>query len=393
MKQRNLLICLLLSFALLLSLTACGAGGSATGNGSSASPGSGAASASASAAAEESSGTDSSPQSQEPTAPVYKVALFPAPGEDQSVPEAGKAFCEAHKLDFVQLTAPAEDEHAAVAAVEQAVAQGCNVVVLSGQACAPVLTSCASNYPDVRFLTLDLSVDEIPDNVCCLSYREEEAGFMAGYMAVMQGSTRLAFLGRSSETSDQHYGSGFLQGVDCAAMEWGIFDSISVEYCSYEQMEDNAVTAAVKKLYQKGTEVVFATNHGDAVAKAAAKAKGLVIGTDADQSALLEQAGEGVTLTCAVKYPAAAITYGLEAAVSERWSGLAGTEQRVGIVSKQDTGKNAVGLSENSAWSFAFDEEDCGYLVEQLADRDLIVSDQSGDQLKLACKVHFTTLE
>lgn len=391
MKQLKRLTCLLLCIALLCSLSACAGGGGTAGNTSA--PASGAGEGTDSAPAGDGSASGSGSESAQPVEPTYKVALFAAQGEDQSLPEAGKAFCEAQSLEYVPVTAPS-DEKAAAAAVEQAVADGCNVIVLPGQQYAAVLSTCAAKYPDVRFLTLDLSADTIPGNVCCLGVREEEAGFMAGYMAVIYGCTDLAFLGRASEPSDQRYGSGFLQGASCAAMEWGMTDGLSVKYGACETQDEEAAAAAAAKWYQSGTQVVCTTVQLDAVAQAAAQAKAQVIGAGVDESALAAQAERGVLLTGAVTNPAAALVYGLDAATdSAKWASIAGSLQRIGTTNAEDQSKNAAGLSEYSAWSFAFDEDDYALLAEQLADRDLIVSDQSSDTLKLSFKVDFQTIK
>ena len=108
-----------------------------------------------------------------------------------------------------------------MASVELAIAEGYNVIVMPGYAFGGTIVEVAPNYPDVKFVALDVakgdlletavankgeSYDYNPDNwnledyvdmsnVYCAIYQEELAGYMAGYAAVKLGYTKLGFLG------------------------------------------------------------------------------------------------------------------------------------------------------------------------------------------------------
>lgn len=389
------LTCLLLALAMLLSLASCG-GGSGSQAESTSSQDTEVISIveeeSVFALEEESSASASVSGEEEVVIPL-KVALLPAQEGDAAIQEAVKSFCEANQMDYVPVSGAADSEDAAVAAVEQAVSDGSNVVLLPGAEYAAVLTACAPKYPEVKFLTTGVSVDTIPENACCLGIREEVSGFMAGYMAVMQGYTGLAFLGRESEDSDRRYGTGFLQGADCAAMETGAIHDVSMIYAVCDQADDAAVADAVSKWYKKGTQAVFAADHFEAAAQAAAKSKGKVIGRGTDPAARKEQAGKKAFLTCAVEYPSAALLFGLKTAtVSGKWSAIAGKVLRVGVVSGSNPSQNAVGLSEDSDWNDFFNEGAYDSVVDQFADKALIALDQSIDKLDLLFKVNKQTL-
>lgn len=64
----------------------------------------------------------------------------------------------------------------------------------------------ATEYPDVHFIAVDVNgfdIDSengtIPENVFCVTFKEEEAGYLAGYAAVKDGFTKLGFLGGWAE--------------------------------------------------------------------------------------------------------------------------------------------------------------------------------------------------
>ena len=393
MKHLNRLTCLLLSFALLLSLAACG-GSSAGGDAESSASGAAVSSSEAeSAPAEEASASASTSVAEEKQAIVYKVGLFPPAEGDSSVPEAVQSYCEAHQVELVSVPDVPASAQDAAKSLEQLAAEGCNVVVMPGANYADALSACAPQFPDLRFLAVGVSLEEIPANACCLGVQEEEAGFLAGYMSVILGYTDLAFLGEEASPSDARYGTGFLQGASCAAMEQGAMDNVKVEYATCPGLEDEAVAAAVGKWYQKGTQVVFAAEHFEAAAQAAAEAKALVIGADVGDEALDKAVSQGVLLTSTVTDPTAALVYALDAAtVSGTWSALAGTEKRVGAEDGNELSKAVIGLSERTAWDFMFDQSDCAELVNQLAEHALYVTDESPEQQDLLLKLNRQTL-
>ena len=116
------------------------------------------------------------------------------------------------------------------------------------------IAECASKYPDVKFVALDVSKGDLleggvalkgesydynpdnwnltdyvyMDNVYCAVYQEEISGYMAGYAAVKLGYTKLGFLGGMAVPAVIRYGYGFVQGADAAAAELGI--TIDMKY-------------------------------------------------------------------------------------------------------------------------------------------------------------------
>ena len=397
MSIRKKLLCLVLAFAMLLSLAACGGGGSA-------------------APAAEGDGSAAGATNSD-----YRVAMITDSGDitdqsfNQTTYEACKAFCEANGVDFTYKKPDGDTDDARIAMVDAAVGEGYNVIVMPGYLFAGAVVECSSKYPDVKFVALDLGAGDIlgaalgdqydynpdnwdvkeyynADNTYCAVYQEEMPGFMAGYAAVKLGYTKLGFLGGMAVPAVIRYGYGFLQGADCAAMELGISDQVSVEYAYGGQFYGSSeITAAMDTWYQNGTEVVFACGGGiyTSAAEAAAKVGGKVIGVDSDQAPIIDQYGEGMTVTSALKGLEATVNMILDSIiVSDTWSEHAGQMENLGLVDGEDLSKNYVGLAPSTQWSDGFDEDAYKELVKQMVNGDIVVSNAIDQLPDLAIKVN-----
>ncbi len=338
----------------------------------------------------------------------YHVAMITDYGDitdqsfNQTTYEACKAFCESNSVDF-KYYKPTDDSTAArVEMVDQAVAEGYNVIVMPGYAFAGTIVEAAPNYPDVKFVALDVALgdlleagvtaaggeydydptnwnlDEYVDmsNVYCAVYQEELCGYMAGYAAAKMGYTKLGFLGGMAVPAVIRYGYGFVQGVDAAAEELGT--DVEVKYVYGGQFfGDGDITAAMDTWYQAGTEVVFACGGGiyQSAAEAAAKVDGKVIGVDVDQAGTIDgDYGEGMTVTSAMKGLAATVNTLLSEILAGNWDNYAGQIETLGLVSGEDANLNYVGLPASTQWSDDFSEADYAALVAAMFSGEVTVS-------------------
>lgn len=71
---------------------------------------------------------------------------------------------------------------------------GAEVIVAAGFLQQPALEQAAAAYPDVHFIFIDGSIEGV-DNIASVIYREEQAGYLAGYAAAMEGYTNIGFSG------------------------------------------------------------------------------------------------------------------------------------------------------------------------------------------------------
>ena len=247
----------------------------------------------------------------------YKVAMVTDYGDitdqsfNQTTWEAVVAFGKDNNVETKYYKPTSNDTAGRVASVELAIAEGYNVIVMPGYAFGGTIVEVAPNYPDVKFVALDVakgdlletavankgeSYDYNPDNwkledyvdmsnVYCAIYQEELAGYMAGYAAVKLGYTKLGFLGGMAVPAVIRYGYGFVQGADAAAKEMDV--KVEMNYTYGGQFNGSPeITAKMEGWYQKGTEIVFACGGGiyTSALEAAEKNGGKVIGVDVDQS-------------------------------------------------------------------------------------------------------------
>ena len=339
-----------------------------------------------------------------------KVAMLTDSGDitdqsfNQMTYEACKAWGKENDIEFNYYKPQSDSDEARTASVDQAVADGANVIVLSGYVFAPTVIDESDLYPEVKFLALDVSAGDIcekgigegydynpdhynvtdyynEDNVYCCTYQEELSGFMAGYAAVMLGYRHLGFLGGMSVPAVNRYGYGYVQGADAAAKELGITDEVQVEYvCGGQFYGDADITAYMDTWYgSKGVEVVFACGGGiyTSAAEAAAKVDGKVIGVDSDQSATIDDYKEGLTVTSAMKGLQVTIDNVLDAILDNEWDKYVGKIENLGMESP-DPAENYVQLPEETTqWDGTFTKEDYQKLVQRMYNGEYEVSSDS----------------
>ena len=339
-----------------------------------------------------------------------KVAMVTDSGDitdqsfNQMTYEACKAWGKENDIEFNYYKPQSDSDEARTASVDQAVADGANVIVLSGYVFAPTVIDESDLYPEVKFLALDVSAGDIcekgigegydynpehytvtdyynEENVYCCTYQEELSGFMAGYAAVMLGYRHLGFLGGMSVPAVNRYGYGYVQGADAAAKELGITDEVQVEYvCGGQFYGDADITAYMDTWYgSKGVEIVFACGGGiyTSAAEAAVKTGGKVIGVDSDQSATIDDYKEGLTVTSAMKGLEVTIDNVLDAILNDEWDQYVGKIENLGMESP-DSAENYVQLPEETTqWDDTFTKEDYQKLVQRMYDGEYEVSSDS----------------
>ena len=339
-----------------------------------------------------------------------KVAMVTDSGDitdqsfNQMTYEACKAWGKENDIEFNYYKPQSDSDEARTASVDQAVADGANVIVLSGYVFAPTVIDESDLYPEVKFLALDVSAGDIcekgigegydynpdhynvtdyynEDNVYCCTYQEELSGFMAGYAAVMLGYRHLGFLGGMSVPAVNRYGYGYVQGADAAAKELGITDEVQVEYvCGGQFYGDADITAYMDTWYgSKGVEVVFACGGGiyTSAAEAAVKTGGKVIGVDSDQSATIDDYKEDLTVTSAMKGLQVTIDNVLDAILDNEWDKYVGKIENLGMESP-DPAENYVQLPEETTqWDDTFTKEDYQKLVQRMYNGEYEVSSDS----------------
>ena len=340
----------------------------------------------------------------------YKVAMVTDYGDitdqsfNQTTWEAVVKFGEDNGIETKYYKPTSNDTAGRVASVELAIAEGYNVIVMPGYAFGGTVAEVSANYPDVKFIALDVAKGDLleggvalkgeaydynpdnwnltdyvhMDNVYCAIYQEELAGYMAGYAAVKLGYTKLGFLGGMAVPAVQRYGHGYVQGVDAAAKELGI--NVELNYVYGGQFFGDAdITAVMDTWYAAGTEIVFACGGGiyTSAAEAAKKVNGKVIGVDVDQAAIIDGLyGEGMTVTSAMKGLAPTTIDTLtDVVINGNWDKYAGQIANLGLVSGDDASLNYVQLGASTQYvEGKFTEADYAAMVKAMFEGTLIVS-------------------
>ena len=315
---------------------------------------------------------------------------------NQTTYETCKAWAEKNEVEFKYFKPESDSDEARSASIDQAVAEGANVVVLPGYLFAKSVVDQSKTYPDVKFVALDMGEGELDgvekgyraDNVYCATYQEELSGYMAGVAAVKLGNKHLGFLGGMAVPAVQRFGYGFVQGADAAAKELGIEKEVQVEYvCGGQFYGDADITAYMDTWYSsKGVEAVFACGGGiyTSAVEAAQKTGGKVIGVDSDQSGII---GKDITITSAMKGLATTVDMVLTDIKAGKWEDHAGKIDNLGIVSENPE-ENYVQLPmETTQWGDGFTQDDYKALVKSMLDGEVKVSNDTTAMPKTTIKV------
>lgn len=339
----------------------------------------------------------------------YRVAMVTDYGDitdqsfNQTTWEAVVKFGEDNNVQTKYYKPTSNDTAARVASVELAIADGYNVIVLPGYAFGGTIAEIAADYPEVKFVALDVAKGDLleagvalkgeaydynPDNwdlskyvdmsnVYCAIYQEELSGYMAGYAAVKMGYTKLGFLGGMAVPAVIRFGYGYVQGVNAAAKELGI--TVDMKYAYGNQFFGDAdITAVMDTWYQGGTEVVFACGGGiyTSAAEAAKKVGGKIIGVDTDQKGVIDGLyGEGMTITSAMKglYPTTIDTL-TDIIVKGNWDNYKGKIVTLGLVSGDDASLNYVQIPETTLFDDNFTKADYAAMVKGMFEGTIKVS-------------------
>ena len=359
------LIALLLALVMVLGLAACapasegettGAAGETTG-----------AAEDTTAPAEETTGdeavsADDIPDEMTSDDGKYQVAFITDVGQlkdksfNQGTYDGVKLYAAANGKSY-KYYQPANGDQATdddrVNAMKLACDNGAEIVVAAGFMQESALRAAAKEYPDVNFVFIDgypvaeeAGVDGSPilNNIAGIAFMEQQAGYLAGYAAVMEGYTKLGFCGGGGGTNPAccRFGYGYVQGANAAAAAKGV--NVEIKY-SWEYGASFSASPELQAMadgwYVNGTEVIFACGGSmfSSITAAAAANDGLVIGVDVDQSYQSD-----TVITSAMKGLADAVQWACAKVVAGTFSEIGGKGTSLGV------NDNAVALP-TATWS------------------------------------------
>lgn len=279
-------------------------------------------------------------------------------GADAMLWQGVQTFASAYGYTATTQTAEGDSSADVETALRTAAESGAKLVICRGDAAATALYRIQENYPDVHYLLFDdephnddYSAYKTANLVHCVLFQEEQAGYLAGYAAVIDGYTSLGFVGAREIPGIVRYGTGFLQGAEAAAEQQG--ETVNLKFWFADTYDENdAVTQRMADWYNGGVSLIFVS--GGTLYKGAAQAAeqtgGKVIAGDTNVTALSDS-----ILASAVKCYNAAVQRQLyEFFTAGSWSTQnAGQTERVGITNAE------VALESDTSWrldSFTLDD-------------------------------------
>lgn len=320
------------------------------------------------------------------TGKTYEIALVTDVGNiddksfNQGAWEGVVEYAEANDISYAYYR-PAEDStQSRVETIENAIEKGAKVVVCPGYLFETAIYEVQDLHPTVNFLlldgephTADYATYSTSDNVHNILYQEEQAGYLAGYAAVMDGYRELGFVGGMAVPAVVRFGYGFVQGADAAAAELSLTDVYIKYYYADAFAPSAALETKVDGWYADTThetEIIFACGGGlyISVVAAAENASAKVIGVDVDQVAI-----STTIVTSAMK--------GLTVSVVQALTALYDNEgvwptALAGVTSVLGAAEDGIGLpTATASWRFAtFTIASYDAIFADLVDGTVVVS-------------------
>lgn len=218
--------------------------------------------------------------------------------------------------------------------IETLVDEDMDLIIGVGYQLKDSIKDAAGSYPDQKFALMDETYDKIPENVVPVTFKEQEAAYLAGVIAANMTKTKnVGFIGGLPAPGVVKYQYGFKYGVESANKDV----KISEQYAN--SFSDQAKGKSIAKQMYAGNVDLILSAAGDAgtgAIEAAKENNKLAIGADRDQSDL---APENVITSAIKKLNVASYDLAKEL-VEGKYKG--GVEKVYGLK------EGAVGMADNS---------------------------------------------
>ena len=285
MKKR--LLSMALSAVMVLSLAACGGQAkeakTSTASASKTSTASTVSKASSAMASNASKTSDTTKASSD-----LKVGLITDVGgiHDHSFNETSWKGLEKAKTDFgVEINyLESKTDADYTSNIETFVDEEYDLIICVGFKLAEATKKAAEAHPETKFAIIDDASNATLPNVTCLTFKQEQASYLVGYVAgLMTKTNNVGFvLGMASDMMNK-FGYGYLAGVYAANPK------ATVQQINANNFADPAIgKTSATTMITKGADIIFhaAGGTGVGVIQACQEAKKYAIGVDTDQSSL-----------------------------------------------------------------------------------------------------------
>ena len=275
-------------------------------------------------------------------------------------------FAEANDLTYKYYKPLEVSDTAYLDAIGLAIEGNAKIIVTPGFLFESSIYAAQDLYPDVKFILIDgtphdasWSTWRTEDNVMPILFNEHEAGFLAGYAAVLEGYTNLGFTGGMAVPAVVKFGVGFIAGAYYAAEQEGVtieFGDDTYHYFGGFMADDTYKNIALS-WYQSNTQIIFsaAGGAGASVMAAAVDSDAMMIGVDIDQADHSD-----AVLTSAMKQLGNAVQQGLQTYLDGTFVG--------GTTTYKSAINDGVALPMDTSRFFTFSQADYDAIFALLVD-------------------------
>ncbi len=196
-------------------------------------------------------------------------------GAQRWAEETGETFRE------IELQSEAQREQA----LRRFAEAGSNPIITMGFGMADPLTSVAPDYPDTKFVVIDVTWIE-GENISQIGFAEHEGSYLVGMMAAMASKTgTVGFVGGMDVPLIRHFGCGYAQGVKAVNPDAKVIANMTgtTPAAWNDPVKGSELT---KAQISQGADVVYAAAGGTGVGvlQTAADENILSIGVDSNQN-------------------------------------------------------------------------------------------------------------
>lgn len=260
-------------------------------------------------------------------------------GHSETAWNAITEFGGTHGISHKYYKATEQTDAAFIDAIKTAINKGAKVVIVDNNKMANAVFKMQKEYPEIDFILMDPDPYDpdngdilIQKNTAAVAFDSGQAGYLAGYAAVIDGSEQLGFIGEAKTDEINAFGYGYVMGAERAAGETGTPVTMVYKYCE-KPSDGDAVYNTAKAMYADGAEVIFAAGSSiqEPIIEAAEAQDGKVIGSCTDQSGKSDK-----VITSAV--------YGITEALKGILGQYVDGDFPGGEIVKFDAGNNGIGL-------------------------------------------------
>lgn len=251
---------------------------------------------------------------------------------NQSAYEGAMGAKEKYNVDINYLEAKQESDYKTN--IETAVDEEPDLIIGVGFKLGDAIKEAAKNYPEQKFAIIDASYKDVPDNLRCIIFNEEESGYLAGLVAGKTSkANNFGFIGGMDIPSVTNFAIGFEKGLK----EVNPNSKLAIQYAN--SFTDAAKGKAIaSQMYKDDIDIIFTAGGGvnSGVYEVAKENNKLVVAVDMPQNYILPD----TILTSALKNVGVGVELTVKDLVEDNFKG--------GEIVKFDLQNNGVGYEKTN---------------------------------------------